>query len=351
MKKLLLKAFFPIKWLFAKINGWIYDLRVLVHSRVRKNNAKDERKIGKNYNKTLDLIFYCGFLAVPLVMFILTNIVINGNAIVLAFQKYEGNKIVFAGFENFITLFNNFFYDVAYQDMLWRSLLIYAVTTVIGTTVPIVFSYYVYKKLFGHKLFKIMLFIPTILSSIITVSMFKMVANEVIPAVWLKLTGNQISPLLNDPGTTFQTILFYTVWMGLGGGLLTQLAAMNTVDPSVTESAQLEGIGFFQELWHIVLPACYEVLALGFITGIAGIFTNTLNLYSFFGSGAPATTNNLGYFFQLRTIEAEMMDYPYLSAWGVTITLIATPLTLLLRHVINKYGPSEDTHEKKKHRA
>ena len=178
--------------------------------------------------------------------------------------------------------------------------------------------------------------------------MFKMVANEVIPEIWEVLFGKNLDPLIETSSTTFKTLLFYTIWMGLGSGLLTQLAAMNTVDPSVTESAQLEGIGFFQELWHIVLPACYQVLTLGLVTGIATIFTNNMNLYAFYGINAPDRAMTVGYYFQVETLEAEMTQYPYLSAWGVIITIIVTPLTLTLRHLINKYGPSEDGYDRKK---
>ena len=285
---------------------------------------------------------------VPILFFILTNFVINGNSILLAFEKYEGYDISFAGFENFANLFKDFATVPTFFEMLWRSVFVYVIATIICTFVSIIFSYYVYKKLFGWKIFKVILFIPTILSSIITVSMFKMIANEVVPKVMLTTFGVKVNPLLSNPNTTFNTLLFYSVWMGLGGGLLTQLAAMNTVDPSVSESAQIEGISFFGELWHIVLPVCYEVLALGIIMGIASIFTNTMNLYAFYGTGAPENSRLIGYYFQIRTLEAEIFEYPYLSAWGIVVTLIVTPLTLGLRYLINRYGPSEETYEKKK---
>jgi len=322
-----------------------YDFKVWLNAKFHKGG---EKKIGKNTNKIRDLIFFSCFLAIPLIMFLLKNVVINGNAIILAFQKYENGKKVFAGFEHFKSLINSFIHDPVFSGMLGRSFLVYFVTTVIGTIIPTIFSYYVYKKLFGWKIFKVILFIPSILSSIITVSMFTMVANEVIPEILKTTFGVKIDPLLTSPFTMFNTLLFYTVWMGLGSGLLTQLAAMNTVDPSVTESALLEGIGFFQELWHIVLPACYQVLTLGLVTGIATIFTNNMNLYAFYGENAPDNAVIVGYYFQVETLQAEMTEYPYLSAWGVMITLIVTPLTLLLRHLINKYGPSEDGYDRKK---
>lgn len=349
MKKFLAKLFSPVGMFFKFLGDKFYDLQAYIYSKMpkRKRNINN----GRNVNYIKDVIFYSVFLAVPLAFAILQHVIINGNAVLQAFQKYEGKNIVFAGFENFETLINDFQTKLTFQQMMRNAVVVYVLSTIIHSIVPVIFTYYIYKKLFGSNLFKIILFIPTILSSIITVSIYKIMANEVVPKVYFMLTNIKIKPLFGNIDTAFQTVLFYSLWMGLGGGLLTQLAAMNTVDPSVTESAQLEGIGFFGELWHIVLPACYEVLTLGLITGIAGIFTNTLNLFAFKGTGAPSEISTIGYHIQILTLSADFADYPYLSAWGVLITLIVTPVTLLLRYVINRYGPSEDTHEKRKKKS
>ena len=294
-----------------------------------------------------ELTFYSLMLVVPVLFFVLQYFIINGNSILLAFEKTNNGVTTFAGFENFKMFFENFKNDPNYNDMLIRSLYVYLLTTALNTFFPILLSYYIYKEMVGYRLFKVLLFMPTILSSIITVSIYRMLANEVIPEIWYRLTDTRIHPLLSNPNTTFNAILFYSVWTGLGGGLLTQLAAMNTVNVSVKEAAHLEGIGFLQELWHIVLPACYQVIMLGFVPGVASVFTNSLNLYAFYGGRAPVTTNVLGYFLQVRTLQAEFPEYHYLSAFGLICTLIAVPVTLLLQFLVNKFGPTEENREKK----
>ncbi len=347
-------------WVFRKLSDFWYDVKVGVYSLFRKMfKRKKEKKYRKNTVKIRDALFYVAMMAVPLIMFVLVNVYINGNAIIMAFQEYNGEtkSYVFLQasefFKHFQHWWNQIFHDIVFGEMLKTSLWVYVLSTVLCTFVPILFSYYVYKKLFGHRFFKIMLFLPSILSSIITVTMFKVFANEVIPEVYEKIFNKAMLPLVNNnPETSLSAIIFYNIWMGLGGGLLTQLAAMNTVDPSVAEAGQLDGVGFFGEFWHIVLPACYEVLTLGFVTGIAGIFTNSLNIYAFFGTGGQGQMGSgnvtIGYFITVQTLDAAELDYPQLSAWGVMITLIVTPVTLLLRHLINRFGPSEDSYERKK---
>ena len=338
MKKILAKVFYPLVLLSRFLSSKFYDLQVWLKSKFSKN--KEDKISRKSHDKIKDLIFYVALWSIPFIMFVLTNIVINGNSILLAFQKYENRTVVFAGFENFA-----YWFDVIsekwFVDMFSRSFLVYIVG--MAMTIPSTFtSYYVYKKYLGWKVFKVILFLPTILSSIITVSMFKTVANRVVPTIAQMLTGKTLSPLLTNPHTSLGTLLFYQIWMGIGSGLLTSLAAMNSIDPAVSESAQIEGVGFCGELWHIVLPGTFQIFMLGLITGFAGIFTNSLNLYAFSGTGAPEETRTIGYHITIATLEANYYDYPVLSAWGLLVTFIVTPLTLLGRHLLIKYGPSED---------
>ena len=110
----------------------------------------------------------------------------------------------------------------------------------------------------------------------------------------------------------------------------------------MVEAATLDGVGFFGELWHIVLPKSYSVISIGFITGIVSIFTNEFGLYSFYGENASSDVSTLGYYFLVETKRASDAGYPYWAAWGLIASVIVIPLTFLARYLINKLGPSED---------
>ncbi len=334
MKKIFSKILYPFKFL----NDSIYDLRVKLHAKKKPN----KKVVELHSDRVRDAIFYGGFIAVPLAMFILINFVINANTFVLAFQKTEGQITSFNGFNNFIQVFKDFIYNNKdYQGMLWRSTIVYLVGVAI-IPLTLLFSYYVYKKSFGHNVFKILLFLPTILSSIVSVAIFKTIANRVIPYIVLQITGNKINPLVTDPKSIFGTMLFYSIWMGFGSGLLTRLATMNSVDPSVSEAGQLDGVGFLGEFWHIVMPVSFPIIMLNFIITIPSIFTNTLNMYSFFGTGLSTKYSVIGYFIQTETLKDEFSGYHYLSAYNLTITAVTLPLVFGLKKLFEKYGPSEE---------
>ncbi len=332
-------VFFPVIWLFKKLLDGIYACNVFIHAQFRKVFPAKPSTIKRD--KVFDYIFYACFLAVPLFMFIVNNFVINGTSLILSFQEYdEFNRYLGFSFKNYSGLWS-FMTSANTVEMIKRSLLVHFTSMVVCNIIPITFSFYVYKKFPGHNIFKIMLFLPSLFSGMITVSIFKVFCNSVIP----KLVGCKALLLPKSDGL-FGTLFFYQLWSGLGGGLLTHLAVMHAIDPSINESAQLDGVGFYGELWYIVLPSAYRVLTLGLITSWANIFGNTLNLFPFIGKNEPENANMLGHHIYVRTLNAaetnSQMEYGFLSAYGLMVTCIVTPLTLLTRYLINKYGPSEE---------
>ncbi|MBQ9734539.1 MAG: sugar ABC transporter permease [Clostridia bacterium] len=337
MKKLTSLLFKPFSWILHLIGDLFYALKVAVHSAFRKKFPKKPSTLKKD--KVKDYIFYIALMVFPLAMFVLTKIVISGQAILLGFQEFDATTDEFLriGLKNFNDLFAYLGQD-RIKEMFRLSMISWTSSMILCNIVPITFSFYVYKKFLGHSVFKVLLFLPNLFSSMITVSLFKMICNRVIP----ELFGIEALITLSAD-TTFGALLFYNLWSGLGSGLLTHLAVMNAIDPSISESAQLDGVGFYGELWHIVLPSCYRVITLGLVTSFAGIFTGSLGLFAFVGKAEPRAATLPGHHFYLKTLDATTdADYAFLSAWGLFITAICTPLTLILRHVINKYGPSEE---------
>ena len=125
--------------------------------------------------------------------------------------------------------------------------------------------------------------------------------------------------------------------------LILYSGAMSGIEQSVLEYGELEGISMFQEFWHVCIPLIFNTITVFLVTGVAGIFTNQLALFNFFGEGARADINTLGYFFYVKVISqtATDADYVYASTAGILFSIIATPITLLAKYLLEKFGPSE----------
>ena len=130
-------------------------------------------------NKTLTRnqqrnLFFGLMVSVPILLFVLFYGVINFNTILLAFQTHEaipgqiGYETSFAKFENFKVVFQMLSYGENWR-MVTNSLILWAFKLCIGLSVSVIFSYYVYKKMVGSRFFRVVLFLPNIISNLVMV--------------------------------------------------------------------------------------------------------------------------------------------------------------------------------------
>ncbi len=289
-------------------------------------------------------VFFGVMMIIPCLHWILWYAVLNANSLALAFRKYdfEADRYVFAGLSNFKDVIKTFVSDPSMWRIGINSLIVYAVGLSVTLLLTIFFSFYLYKKFPLHGFFKFVLYFPSMISSIVVVLIFTYFVERFIPGLAQNIWGVEMQGFLSNPDTRFGTIVFYGIWIGFGGSMLYFLGSMNAIDPQMVEAAQIDGVSLFQEFRYITLPMIYPTLTTTIVTGIVGIFTNQNNLIPFYGTNAPSNLQTIGYWLFADTLKAEETRYPFLSAAGLLITLIVAPITFLVRHLMEKYGPSTE---------
>lgn len=88
-------------------------------------------------------------------------------------------------------------------------------------------------------------------------------------------------------GSTFWfpiTMVVTDIWKGFGFGTVIYLAALTSIDPSLYESAKIDGAGKWKQTWHITLPGILPIIILMTVISIGNIFNagfdQIYNLYS-----------------------------------------------------------------------
>lgn len=290
-----------------------------------------------------EFLFFICLLALPLAQFCVFYIGVNFNSLLLTFRNYDFEKgYSFAGFDNISRVWHSLTSDPALIYSVRNSLIVYAAGLLIGTTLALVFSYFIYKKAPLAGLYRVVLFLPSIISSIVMVTLYKYFCEEAIPGIYQAITGKTMSGLLSDSNTSFGTLLFYLVWTGFGTQVLMYTGAMSNVPESLSESAKIDGATPLREFFSITMPMIWPTFVTFVVVGIAGIFTNQLNLYSFFGTGANVMDYTIGYYLYRATLKGQLPEYPYLSAMGFIFTLVAVPLTVAVKTLLEKFGPRVD---------
>lgn len=294
-------------------------------------------------------IFYWSILAFPLLQFIIFYVGVNLNSFALAFQKfdYSGNGYTFVGFEN---LFQNFldvfkeFQEAKYlQTAVWNSVLVFILGLVIGLSLGLLFSYYIYKKCALSKFYKTILFLPYIISSITLVIIYKYFVEQAVPEVVLKLFNIEMDGLLSNQNTEFGAILFFTIWTGFGVQTLIYSSSMSGISNEIVEAAKMDGITPLKEFLFIDIPIIAPTISVFVVSSVATLFVNQMNLFNFYGVEAPYGIYTIGYYIY-RGVSAAgttLSDYPYYAAFGLVMTMITIPITLIVRKVMNKLDPNE----------
>ncbi len=294
--------------------------------------------------KHKDMIFYILMMAFPVVQFAVFYIGVNGGSFLLSFQNIDitTNTTTWT-FQNLSNVFKMMTRDAEILSMAGMSLLSYALILFIGTPLGLLFSYYIYKKLPISGAFRVILFLPSIVSAIVMVTIFQFFVERAVPEIIKVISGKQIEGLLENQNSRFATVIFYNIWVGFGTSVLMYANGMGGISQEIVESAHLDGATGIREFWHITLPMVFPTLSTFIITGVATIFTNQLNLYSFYGDRAPGNVQTYGYYLYNKTQAAtSRAEYPELAAMGLLLTLIAVPLTLVIKWVLEKFGPQAE---------
>lgn len=300
----------------------------------------------KAFRSRKSLIFYVSLMAWPMLQFAIFYVCINFNSILLAFKKidaqtFETLEWTFSNFTDWFTRLNDF---EQLKNAFLVSLKTYGLTLVISVPLALFFSYYIFKKLRGAMLFRTMLFLPSIISSIVLVTIFKYFMDYVFLDVLDALGIVVEKSLVSSEDSRYAVLMFYSIFVGFGTNVLLYSNKMSTISPEMIEAAELDGAGAFREFFSIVLPQSFSTISVFLVTGITAIFTNEINNFSFFGYNMYYNTTTIGFlmFYKTQHAKADMSQYPPIAALGLMCTAIAIPLTFLARRLLNKYGPSED---------
>ncbi len=292
--------------------------------------------------KQKKLLFYISAIAYSIIQISIFYLYTHLNSIILAFKKYgiEGGKLVtsFAGFENFAEAFKILKENLY---MVKNSLILYAFNLGVGFTLALVFSFYIYKKYKGAKIFQVILFMPNLISGLVFALIFRYLVTDVYRVVFSVKLG-----LLDNESTKFATVLFYNIWVSFGVNVMMFSGSMSGIDDSLVEAAQLDGVSIVQEFFHLTIPMIFSTFKSFIIIGMVGIFTHQMSLFSLFGNNGY-DVGTLGYYLYVEASQSgttvnnpSTPTYSVLSALGVILTFVLVPIVIGTKKLLEKYGPS-----------
>ena len=317
---------------------------------VKENSGKGAFKQHTLKRKHKRLIFYSLMLVVPVLNFLIFYVYQNFSTIIMAFEKYSyvengtGYNVTFSGFEHFASIFRMLNNGKWY--MVWNSFLVAVLKNGLGLFIAIVFSYYIYKKFRFSEFFRVILFLPSVISSVILVVIYKYFVSD----IYMFVSHSKYGLMTTHP---LAVLMFFNVWVSFGTNVLMFSGTMSGINDSVVEASKIDGANVIQEFFHITIPMSFPTITTFVIIGIAAIFTDQAHLYTFYVEDAQGM-ENIGYFLYVQSLRSDViaktietkglvyLSYPEISAFGLIITAVIIPVTFIVRWLMNKFGPSED---------
>ena len=163
-----------------------------------------------------DVVFYAVMAFIPVVQFFLMYICVNFNSVLLAFQNVDplntGSFLTFANMQEAFSILTS----PEFLRFESNSVLMMLLIAGIGTCLGLFFSFYIYKQYAFSNAFKIILYLPSIISTVVMAIIFSNFAEIAIPAYVEEFTGVKIKGLIDDKNTVFATVVFYNIWIGFG---------------------------------------------------------------------------------------------------------------------------------------
>lgn len=308
-----------------------------------------ERK-GKNKTECFRLggkAFYCLMLILPVAQFLVFYVGVNFNNILLAFKNYDKitGETTPAGFANFRMIFDVWNMQDILKVSVKNSFMYFAISLFITVPLTLLFAYYIFKKYRYSGFFKVMLFLPSIISAMVLVVFYSFWADVAYIELMEKLYGAEVEGLLSNSDTRNGATIFFNIYISFSSMILVYVNAMTQISVSCLEAADIDGASELRKFCSIVVPSIWGTLVSFVLISIAGFATNQANIFSLYGEkGYGNGLSTLGYYlFELVNSSnyGGTTMFPYAAALGIFFTAIIATITLFARWALNKFGPSE----------
>ncbi|QUH30409.1 carbohydrate ABC transporter permease [Vallitalea guaymasensis] len=290
-------------------------------------------KSNKIYNKSWQAIIFILPGLILAIAFIFYPMIKN---IQISFSDYDimSGKLTFTGLNNYKELFNEsqqrFF--TAYRNNILYAVVVTPITLFLGLIIAVAINSI---KKFSVT-FKVIYYLPVITSWIIAGLMFKYLFNPGIQGPINYLLVN-ILHIIPQPINWLKTewggnisIWILGIWKNIGYAMLLYLAALQGINKSYYEVADIEGATGLQKLKKVTIPLIKPTSFFLTIQLLIGSFNVFLQVLVLTGGDPRGKTSVLQYLLYTRTFKL------YKFGEGAAIGILTAVSILIVTLILNK---------------
>ncbi len=245
--------------------------------------------------------------------------------LIIAFKDFKPGMGIYGGDWVGMRWFIQFFQSPFAYRLIRNTVLISLYSLIYGFPVPILFAICIteLKNNGVRRVVQTVSYLPHFISTVVVVGMIKnflSMNDGLINNLIALLGGTRVNFLMT--ARYFRTIYVASgVWQGFGYGAIIYIAAIMGIDPSLYESARIDGISKFQEVRYITIPMIAPTIIILFIMQLGRLmnvgFEKVFLLYS---SGVYETSDVISTYVYRKGIESNA--YSFSTAVGLFNTCI-----------------------------
>ncbi len=275
------------------------------------------------YSKKLAPYLFLTPAAIILILFFFVPFL---ESFLLSFQSYRNDiyNPQWVGLENYINLFH--------APIFWKTLantFIYLIGVVpVLVIFSLVIAILVNQKLQGIKIFRVLIYIPVIVSIVVAGIAWKWIyADNGILNYLIGMFNIAKIGWLTDPKFALYSVMAVTVWKGLGYYMVIYLAALTSVPKDLYEACDIDGANTLQKHLSVTVPHLMPTITLVSVISSISAMKVFVETYVMTQGGPLNASKTIVYYIYQRAFEN--LDLGYASAAGVVLLIIVMVLSII----------------------
>lgn len=235
----------------------------------------------------------------------------------------------FVGFDNYVKMVK----DPYVRQAWWFTIRFTIWNVIIQNVFALLFAVILDSGIRGQKIYRTILFIPCLISAVVTGFIWLRMFSNILPAMMETLHLPFDMKLFGDQKTVLAGLLIANNWQWIGYWMLIYLAGLQSVPGDLYEAAKIDGANWFQRFKNVTIP----MLAPSFTICIVGITTGSLKVYDLMVSstqGGPGrASTSIIYLIYDTAINGR--QYGYGSALSISL-ILALLLVAVIQVIVLK---------------
>jgi multiple sugar transport system permease protein len=243
----------------------------------------------------------------------------------------------FNGLENYIQLFLNA--DIRHS--IYMTMMFTFSSVVLSMVIGLALAVLVNKLDKGRTFFRVVVFLPMMLSPVVIGVVWRFLLNYELGVFNYLAERIGLNPVnwLGNPSFAMASIILGDVWQWSSYTFILALAALESMDPSPIEAANIDGASSLQVFRHVTLPLITPTLKIAAVFRIVWAFRNFDLIYALTKGGPGNATETMAV--GIWKLAFTRYDIGVSSALSVLMFFILMGLSvILLRSKHQKAGES-----------